>query len=120
MTKMIGIVGTRRRDSSDDYGLVLQAFKDVYESTDIIVTGGCPKGADAFAVQIARDLNVPIQTHYPDWQRYGRTAGLTRNTLIAQDADVLIACVAPDRRGGTEDTIRKFQALGKTDVILVL
>ena len=31
-----------------------------------------------------------------------------RNTLIARDADDLIAVVAEDRKGGTEDTIKKF------------
>ena len=31
-----------------------------------------------------------------------------RNTLIARDADELIAVVAEDRKGGTEDTIKKF------------
>lgn len=35
------------------------------------------------------------------------------------EADVLIACVAEDRKGGTEDTIKKFQKLGKTQLILV-
>jgi hypothetical protein len=32
-----------------------------------------------------------------------------RNTQIAEKVSVLIACVASDRKGGTEDTIRKFQ-----------
>lgn len=43
-----------------------------------------------------------------------------RNTLIAQDSDKLIACVAPDRKGGTEDTIKKFVKLhGKDNLIIV-
>jgi len=41
-----------------------------------------------------------------------------RNTLIAKDCTVLIACVAEDRTGGTEDTIKKADDLGK-GVILV-
>jgi len=30
-----------------------------------------------------------------------------------------MACVAEDRTGGTEDTIKKYLALGKTNLILV-
>ena len=57
---------------------------------------------------------VPIFTtailiYYAAWDRLGKSAGFTRNTDIARDADVLIACVAKDRTGGTEDTIRKWR-----------
>ena len=43
-----------------------------------------------------------------------------RNTLIAQDSDVLIACVAADRKGGTEDTICKWKKLnpGKEPILV--
>jgi len=42
-----------------------------------------------------------------EWNKYGRGAGIARNTLIANNCDILIACVSPDRTGGTEDTIKK-------------
>ncbi len=43
-----------------------------------------------------------------------------RNKLIARDADVLIACVAEDRKGGTEDTIKHFcKKLGKSEKQLI-
>ena len=40
-------------------------------------------------------------------------ANYERNTLIARDSDVLIAVVAPDRKGGTEDTIKKWNRFHK-------
>jgi hypothetical protein len=61
---------------------------------------------------------VGITIHHADWKRHGRAAGFVRNALIAADADVLIAVVAADRTGGTEDTVRKAEKLGKR-VILV-
>lgn len=106
--KTIGIVGSRRRDSNEDFEMCLSAFERVYTKGDTIVSGGCPKGGDRFAEIIAVRYDIPIEIHYPDWDHYGRSAGLRRNTLIANDADILIAVVAADRRGGTEDTIRKF------------
>jgi hypothetical protein len=47
-----------------------------------------------------------------------KAAGFVRNTKIAEECDVLIAVVASDRLGGTEDTIRKAEKLGK-QIILV-
>ena len=105
--KHIGIVGSRRRDGLKDYHVVREAFDVVYEVGDIIVSGGCPKGGDRFAENIAEEKGVPTIIFNANW-RLGRHAGFLRNTDIANKSDVLIACVAEDREGGTEDTIRKF------------
>ena len=115
--KVIGIVGSRRRDSTADFKACQRAFLDIFEPDDTIVSGGCPRGGDRFAELLADIYEVPIKIHYPDW-KMGRFAGLTRNTDIAQDADVLIAVVASDRKGGAEDTVRKATKLGKK-IILV-
>jgi hypothetical protein len=117
--KTIGIVGTRRRDSQADLNMVRDAFVSVYEEGDQIVSGGCPQGGDRFAEVLAKSGQVAIKIYYAKWAKFGRSAGFQRNSLIATDADVLIACVAPDRTGGTEDTIKKFMKLGKTQLILV-
>ena len=115
--KTIGIVGTRRRDSGLDKKKAHDAFMEIYEKGDRIVSGGCAKGGDRFADQFARSLGLTIITHYPNWSK-GKAAGFMRNTDIARDCDVLIAVVSPDRSGGTEDTIKKTKKLGKK-VILV-
>lgn len=81
---------------------------------DGLVSGGCPKGADAFAENLARDLGISILIHHADWKGVaGKGAGFVRNTKIALDSDVLIAMPAEDRTGGTEDTIKKVLKLGK-------
>ena len=110
---IIGIIGTRSRDSIADYRKVADTFKDIYEDGDTIVSGGCSRGGDRFAEQIARGLQIPIMIHYAKWKKLGKAAGFIRNAHIAKDADVLIACVSKDRTGGTEDTIQKYQKLGK-------
>jgi len=104
----IGIVGSRRRNTTKDLIRVEDAFFDVYEDGDTIVSGGCPKGGDRFAEIIASQHEIPILVHKPDWS-IGRHAGFSRNTNIAEDSDVLIACVSGDRTGGTEDTVYKFR-----------
>jgi len=118
--KVIGIVGSRRRGLLIDYTATVSAFKRIYEEGDTIVSGGCPEGGDRFAEMIASRYAVPITIHKPNWEKYGRSAGFNRNGYIARDADVLIAVVAEDRKGGTEDTIRKFKKLHpEGEVILV-
>lgn len=107
----IGIIGTRRRDTGIDLDKVSAAFLYVYSKNEnifTIISGGCPKGGDRFAEIIADDLGVPKVIYYANWEKYGKAAGFVRNTDIANESDVLIACVASDRKGGTEDTIKKF------------
>lgn len=119
MSKVIGIVGTRRRDSDKDLKKVNDAFLKVYDVGDRICSGLCPQGADRFAVILAVKYSTKTIWHQARWEEYGKQAGFVRNSLIARDSDVLIACVAPDRKGGTEDTIKKYLKLGKDKLILV-
>lgn len=111
----IGIIGSRRRDEYRDYKKIKDIFESVYnkEDEDWIISGGCLKGGDKFAEKIAKKYGIPILIFYPNWNKYGKGAGFVRNTLIAEVSDILIACVAEDRKGGTEDTIKKFLKRGK-------
>lgn len=116
---IIGIVGSRRRNTSKDCDIVKAKFDEIYQVGDTIVSGHCPKGADMFAELIALQRKIPIKLHKAKWDLRGRSAGFYRNTFIAQDADILIACIAEDRTGGTEDTIKKYLNLGKDKLYLV-
>ena len=117
--KIIGIVGSRRRNSEEDYQKLLAKFKEIYEVEDEIVSGGCPQGADSYAELIAYQNQIPIKIYYAEWNRLGKRAGYARNSYIAYDADVLIVCVASDRTGGTESTIKEYLKLGKKQLYLV-
>lgn len=115
----IGIVGSRRRDSDSDFRLCLAKFQEVYKPGDKLVSGGCPKGGDRFAEIIARSKGLTITIHHADWNGPdGKRAGFVRNTQIATDCDILIALVAEDRLGGTENTIKTALALGKEVILL--
>ena len=115
--KTIGIVGSRRRNTPQDYEAVHKALVAILEDGDHIVSGGCPQGGDQFAEVLARRLQIPITIYHAQWNKHGKAAGFIRNGEIATKADVLIACVASDRTGGTEDTLRKFGDKGQ--VVLV-
>lgn len=119
----IGIVGSRRRNTANDMVktvATLDRFLNTLSQKEYrLVSGGCPQGADSFAEAIAKKRGLTITIHCPDWNGPAKkAAGFVRNTTIAEDCDVLIAVVAKDRTGGTEDTIRKAEKLGK-QIILV-
>lgn len=120
--KTIGVIGTRRRNSDKDKQVVVSKFLEVYELGDRICSGLCPEGADSFAVMIQDHIiREPEPLWFPaNWKKYGKSAGFIRNTDIALNSNVLIACVSEDRTGGTEDTIKKFIKFhGAQNLILV-
>lgn len=140
------MIGSRRRNTRADFDLAAATFRKIYTPGDRLVSGGCPQGGDRFAEVIAielakpghyhvdallkmeamkrhhiiKELGAPILIHHARWDKFGRIAGVMRNTGIARDADILIAIVTPDRTGGTEDTIRKFLMKGKYNEDLIL
>lgn len=116
--KTIGIVGSRRRNSKEDFDLVEKKFLEIYEDGDELVSGGCPSGGDKFCEMLAKKYQIPIKIYYAQWDKLGKGAGFARNTDIARDADALIALVAEDRKGGTEDTIKKAEKLGKQIILI--
>lgn len=125
---VIGVAGSRRRNTDEDRQLVYKTIhhhRQCVGGNTILVSGGCPKDADLFAEEYAEIHRLPIIRHLPDKAQLRKDVPIraahaiinyARNELIARDADVLIACVAADRKGGTEDTIKKFlKVLGLTE-----
>lgn len=105
----IGIVGSRSRNTEQDFNKVLEALTKVFRPGDTFVSGKASKGADMFAHKISVFFNIPITEHEPKYHIHGRAAPHVRNEIIARESDVLIACVSADRKGGTESTIKKFK-----------
>jgi predicted Rossmann fold nucleotide-binding protein DprA/Smf involved in DNA uptake len=118
----LAVVGSRRRlDREHVEAAILAAVGELApDGAVIIVSGGC-RGVDTWAAELARRHGWVLEEHLPDlagldagaprWrfsQRYH-----ARNLRIAGGCDVMLAFVAPDRRGGTEHAIRCAEALGK-------
>jgi predicted Rossmann fold nucleotide-binding protein DprA/Smf involved in DNA uptake len=118
----LGIVGSRKRDTTADFKKVWSAYDDVVQrninSEITIVSGGAYKGGDRFAVAIARDQGGKMITYFP----YGHDTEdyYARNTRIAQESDILIACVDHTRRGGTENTVTKFKMLHPDGELIIV
>ena len=107
-----GIVGSRRRTDEAS----IRAFVRELPEGSTVVSGGA-KGPDSWATSEARKCGLEVVEHLPDLRGTRNRIEATeryyaRNRLIAQESDVVVAFVAPDRRGGTENTIRHAKELG--------
>ncbi len=116
--KYVAIVGSRsRRDPETVERLVAGLPADT-----VIVSGGAP-GPDTWAEQAARKQGLAVQVFRPELEDARSQGQVTRryhnrNQRIVDVADELIALVAPDRRGGTEDTIQRAERKGIPITIL--
>lgn len=120
MKKIIGIIGSRSRDTNSDFILVQKKFLEIANDGDWICSGGCPTGGDRFAKMIHKELCIPYLEFPANWDKYGKSAGYKRNADIAKFSDVLIACVSTDRKGGTEHTIKEFLKLHGEDRLFIV
>lgn len=122
----LGIVGSRRRNKPKDWQQVVTTIdlaRAKYGDDLVVVSGGCKKGADHFAACYCRTERIKLIEHLPDLsgakgynqivQRY-----YARNRKIADGCDILVAFVANDRKGGTENTIKWAKSFGKDIVLL--
>jgi len=128
---IIGIVGSRRRNSEKDFGKTVTELARLERRTKRfikkIVTGDCCEGGDKFAKDIAYMFGYDIEVKYKldpetgekliryidDYYEFCRVC-YDRNEEIAKEPlDYLIALVTPDRTGGTENTIKHFKRLHK-------
>ena len=112
MTKY-GIIGSRMRLDRQS----VTDFVNCLPENSVVVSGGCI-GIDTWAADAAMERGLAVVVHLPDksgcTQRWQFTKAFhARNELIAQDCDVLVAFVSSDRKGGTEDTIRRAKKHGK-------
>ena len=83
----IVIAGSR---TITDINILLKVIKlSGYKITeqDEIVSGGA-RGVDTLAEIYANDKGIPIKIFKPDWNKYGRSAGVIRNYEMAKYCDI--------------------------------
>jgi hypothetical protein len=88
MIKVI-IAGGRNFDDFNKLCQVCDGF--LQDQNDIEIVSGAYKGADLLGERYAAERNHTIKQFPANWRRYGKSAGLKRNTEMAAYADSLIA-----------------------------
>lgn len=107
-----GFVGSRSRL---DRQTVIDRVAELPPGS-VVVSGGC-RGPDKWAEEAAAARGLETAIHLPEAGKSASRWAATekfyaRNQKIVDDSDVLVAFVAADRTGGTEDTIRRAQKKG--------
>ena len=89
MKLALAVVGSR---DFSNYLLLKEEIEKLPEFSLIteIISGGA-KGADTLGALYARDSQLQLTEYIPMWSKYGKSAGFKRNTLIIQNADIVIA-----------------------------
>lgn len=85
---------------------------------DVLIVHGGARGADTLAGEWAIAHNVPQKVYVPDWNNYGRSAGIRRNAemLEKENPDVVLA-FRKDMSRGTSHMIDIAQKAGKKVII---
>ena len=109
----VGIVGSRRWKSRS----AVESLVNTFPADTTVVSGGA-KGVDSWAAEFARKRGLKVVEFLPDLPSNGSPrweytkAYHARNRQIAEHSEVVYAFVAPDRKGGTENTIKHAKELG--------
>mgnify|MGYP001559716292 CR=1 FL=1 len=106
----VAVVGSRNFSHPALVAQVIQRIAQTHPGTEIL-SGGA-RGVDTWAAEAARVAGLPVTVFPADWNRYGRGAGMFRNSQIVEAADVILAFWDGVSRG-TQDTIRKAREAGK-------
>ena len=111
----LAIVGFREFENYDFLCAEVEKIKQT-QTIELIVSGGA-KGADALAKRYATLNHIPLKEFKPDYKQFGHNAPVQRNALIVENADWVLAFVAPTSKG-TWDTIGKAEKMLKKVIIV--
>lgn len=95
-----------------DYDIVKKAITEAkitcgFSITEV-VSGGA-YGVDRLGEKWAKENGIPIKKFLPNWDQYGKSAGIRRNIEMAEYADGLIVLI----QGGSKGSSHMFQEATK-------
>ena len=95
MSKRVLVCGDRNWKDREAIERELEIL-DAQEGIEVVIAGGC-RGADALAVGIARELDLPVEEYPADWDTHGKAAGPIRNReMIEKGRPDLVLAFHPE------------------------
>ncbi|QIS09901.1 SLOG family protein [Nocardia arthritidis] len=107
--RRILITGSR---SWTDRATIRAALADAWSPDAVLVSGACPRGADALCEACWLAWGGRVERHPADWDRLGRRAGFVRNAqMVSAGADLCLAFIR-NNSAGASHTARLAQRAG--------
>ena len=114
---ILAIIGSR---NFTDYEFFRSTLNNLIEEKgwDVteIVSGGAI-GADTLGWQYAIVNKIKMIEFKPEWDKFGKAAGMIRNTSIIDYCDVVVA-FQKNKSKGTQDSINKAIKAGKETIVV--
>jgi hypothetical protein len=104
----IAIIGSRDYPNLQE---VQQYVQDQLNEADVVISGGA-RGVDRTAEMAAKARGLKTEIYLPDWQRYGKPAGIKRNLQMIDACDFVVAFYDGSSKG-TRFTIDEAIKRGK-------
>ena len=102
---------TGSRAWTDEAAIAAALRQQRGDGTAVLVSGACPRGADAMAERLWARWGGQVERHPADWAS-GRDAGMRRNAaMVALGADVCLAFIR-DHSPGASHTARLAEQAG--------
>lgn len=114
------IAGSRDFASEEHYALLKRTMDEFVAKNGrpvYIISGGA-RGADSLGERYAKENSIAVKHFIPDWDKYGKRAGMLRNKDMARNADALVVFWDGASRG-TRNMIESAYNL-RLEVVLVM
>lgn len=100
-----------------DGRMILDQLADLTTVYHVTVVAGGARGADRLAAMAARQLDLPVEEYFADWDKLGKQAGFRRNEqMLASGVDEVWAFkdgfAGTPGKGGTEHMVRIARQAG--------
>jgi hypothetical protein len=57
----------------------------------LCIFSGCANGADSLTLRFAKEYGIDVEEYPAEWNKYGKKAGMLRNSEMLKNAHALIA-----------------------------